>query len=75
MNNLKEKLERLSGVQAFPAGVSIARGQRSEKLRFSLIGPGIEQVANYSEKLKFELSKNENLGKIDSRRFVKKARR
>ncbi len=65
MENLKEKFNELSGVQAFPAGVSIARGQRSEKLKFSVIGPGIEDVAKYSEELKLALSKNEDLGKID----------
>lgn len=65
MENLKEKFNQLSGVQAFPAGVSIAQGQRSEKLRFSVIGPGIEDVAKYSEELKLALSKNEDLGKID----------
>ena len=65
MGNLKAKFEELTGVQAFPAGVSIASGQRSEKLRFSVIGPGIEQVANYSEQLKNTLSQNDGLGKID----------
>ena len=65
MGNLKAKFEELTGVQAFPAGVSIASGQRSEKLRFSVIGPGIEQVANYSEQLKNALSQNDGLGKID----------
>ncbi len=65
MENLKEKFNQLSGVQAFPAGVSIAQGQRSEKLKFSVIGPGIEDVAKYSEELKLALSKNEDLGKID----------
>ena len=65
MNLLKDDLAKLSGVKAFPAGVSISSGNRSEKLQFTLIGPGIENVANLADLLNQELSKNEGIGNID----------
>lgn len=65
MNLLKDDLAKLSGVKAFPAGVSISSGNRSEKLQFTLIGPGIENVANLADLLIQELSKNEGIGNID----------
>ena len=65
MNLLKDDLAKLSGVKAFPAGVSISSGNRSEKLQFTLIGPGIENVANLADLLNQELSKNEGMGNID----------
>ena len=65
INNLKKEFSRLAGVQAFPAGVSIAGGQRSEKLKFSLIGPSIEKVALLSSELQNKLSENQEIGKID----------
>ena len=55
----------LAGVKAFPAGVSIVGGRRSEKLKFSLIGPSIEKVAKYSNDLQNQLSQNPEIGKID----------
>lgn len=65
MNLLKDDLAKLSGVKAFPAGVSISSGNRSEKLQFTLIGPGIENVANLADLLNQELSKNEGVGNVD----------
>jgi HAE1 family hydrophobic/amphiphilic exporter-1 len=65
MNLLKDDLAKLSGVKAFPAGVSISSGNRSEKLQFTLIGPGIENVANLADLLNQELSKNEGMGNVD----------
>jgi HAE1 family hydrophobic/amphiphilic exporter-1 len=65
MNLLKDDLAKLSGVKAFPAGVSISSGNRSEKLQFTLIGPGIENVANLADLLNQELSKNVGIGNID----------
>jgi HAE1 family hydrophobic/amphiphilic exporter-1 len=65
MNLLKDDLAKLSGVKAFPAGVSISSGNRSEKLQFTLIGPGIENVANLADLLNQELSKNVGMGNID----------
>ena len=56
MGLLKKDLASLSGVRAFPAGVSIARGNRSEKLQFSLIGPGIENVSSLADQLNEKLS-------------------
>ena len=65
MDLLKKDLATLSGVKAFPAGVSITRGQRSEKLQFSLIGPGIENVSIFADKLNAKLSEIEGIGNID----------
>ena len=65
MDLLKNDLATLSGVKAFPAGVSIARGNRSEKLQFSLIGPGIENVSLLADKLNAKLSEIEGIGNID----------
>ena len=65
MKQMKKKFNSLSGVRAFPAGVSIAGGQRSEKLQFSLIGPSIERVAELAAQLHEELSENLGMGKID----------
>jgi hydrophobic/amphiphilic exporter-1 (mainly G- bacteria), HAE1 family len=65
MKQMKKKFNSLSGVRAFPAGVSIAGGQRSEKLQFSLIGPSIERVAELAAQLHEELSENLEMGKID----------
>ena len=65
MKNLSEEFSRLAGVKAFPAGVTIAGGQRSEKLKFSLIGPSIEKVAALSKELSERLSKKTEIGKID----------
>ena len=41
------------------------RALRSEKLKFSLIGPGIETVAELSKELREQLAKNPEIGKID----------
>lgn len=65
MKKMKIRLNELSGVKAFPSGVSIAGGQRSEKLQFSLIGPGIEKVADLASQINERLSENPNMGKID----------
>src|SRR6056300_31991 len=65
MELLKQDLSSLSGVRAFPAGVSIARGNRSEKLQFSLIGPGIENVSLLADKLNAKLSEIDGIGNID----------
>ena len=62
---LKKDLASLSGVRAFPAGVSIARGNRSEKLQFTLIGPGIENVSNLADQLNEKLSLIDGMGNID----------
>ena len=65
MELLKQDLASLSGVRAFPAGVSIARGNRSEKLQFSLIGPGIENVSSLADQLNEKLSLIDGMGNID----------
>ncbi len=65
MDLLKNDLATLSGVKAFPAGVSIASGNRSEKLQFSLIGPGIENVSLLADKLNSKLSEIDGIGNID----------
>lgn len=65
MKELKTDLAKVSGVRAFPSAVSIASGQRAEKLQFAIIGPGIDNVANYAEKLLNELNKNPELGNVD----------
>jgi HAE1 family hydrophobic/amphiphilic exporter-1 len=65
MELLKQDLSSLSGVRAFPAGVSIARGNRSEKLQFSLIGPGIENVSSLADQLNEKLSLIDGMGNID----------
>ena len=65
MNEMGIDLNQLSGVKAFPSGVSFAGGRRSEKLQFSITGPSIDKVAALSDELLIKLSENEGLGRID----------
>ncbi len=65
MNKMGIDLNQLSGVKAFPSGVSFAGGRRSEKLQFSITGPSINKVATLSDELLIKLSENEGLGRID----------
>ena len=65
IKNLREEFNGLAGVKAFPAGVSIVGGLRSEKLKFSVIGPSIEKVSEYSNELQNRLAQIPDIGKID----------
>ena len=65
IKNLREQFNGLAGVKAFPAGVSIVGGLRSEKLKFSVIGPSIEKVSEYSNELQNRLAQIPDIGKID----------
>ena len=65
MNEMGIDLNQLSGVKAFPSGVSFAGGRRSEKLQFSITGPSIDKVAALSDELLIKLSENEGLGRVD----------
>ena len=65
IKNLRKEFNGLAGVKAFPAGVSIVGGLRSEKLKFSVIGPSIEKVSEYSNELQNRLAQIPDIGKID----------
>lgn len=65
IKELKTELDRIPGVKAIPSPVSIARGQRSEKLQFNITGNNLEEIGRTSKALQQALSKNPEMGKVD----------
>lgn len=62
---LREDLDKIPGVRAFPAAISIVGGQRSEKLQLNLTGPELNQVGKLAKTLQDRLSKVPGMGKVD----------
>jgi HAE1 family hydrophobic/amphiphilic exporter-1 len=62
---LRLDLEQIPGVRAFPAPVSIVRGQRPEKLQFNLTGPNLQQLGVLAKELQQKLNDTPGMGKID----------
>ncbi|HWU82975.1 MAG TPA: efflux RND transporter permease subunit, partial [Methylophilaceae bacterium] len=62
---IKADLDRIPGVQAFPASVSIVRGQRPEKLQFNLTGPNLQRLGAIAETLQQKLNETPGMGKVD----------
>ncbi|MCC6916658.1 efflux RND transporter permease subunit [Nitrosomonas sp.] len=65
ISKLRERFDRIPGVQAFPAPVAIVRGQRSEKLQFNLTGPNLQEVGRLSGEMQRRLGEIPGMGKID----------
>lgn len=62
---LRKELEQIPGVRASPSGVSIVRGQRSEKMQFNLTGSNLDEIGRISQALQQTLSNNADIGKVD----------
>ncbi len=62
---LRADLEKIPGVRAFPAPVSIVRGQRPEKLQFNLTGPNLQQLGVLAKDLQQKLNETPGMGKVD----------
>lgn len=62
---LREALDGIPGVKAFPAPVSMVRGQRPEKLQFSLIGNHLTEVAALAKQMQKQLNEIPGMGKLD----------
>lgn len=65
MQRLREQLEEIPGVRAFPAPIAIVGGQRSEKLQFNLSGENLEQVGTLSKIMQQRLSETPGMGRVD----------
>ena len=65
IKTLKVELDKIPGVSASPAPVSMVRGQRSEKLQFNLTGNSLQEIARYAQAIQKSLSENPNMGKVD----------
>ncbi|SCX21852.1 hydrophobic/amphiphilic exporter-1, HAE1 family [Nitrosomonas eutropha] len=65
MRELREHFDKIPGVRAFPAPVSIVRGQRSEKLQFNLTGPNLQEVGRLAKEMQLRLGKIPGMGKVD----------
>lgn len=62
---LREDLDKIPGVRAFPAAISIVGGQRSEKLQLNLTGPELGQVGKLAKTLQDRLGNVPGMGKVD----------
>jgi len=65
LQQLKKELDQIPGVRATASPPSIARGQRSEKLQFTLTGGSLQEIGLISEQLKDSLNDIPDMGKID----------
>ena len=62
---LKKELDTVPGARALPAGASVVRGQRSEKLQFNLTGNNLQEIGRISKLLQQALGNNPEMGKVD----------
>jgi len=62
---LRDDLDKIPGVRAFPAAISMVGGQRSEKLQFNLTGPDLNQVGTLAKTLQSRLGDVAGMGKVD----------
>ena len=65
IKELKKEFDGIPGVKAIPSPVSIAKGQRSEKLQFNITGNNLEKIGQLSKAMQQSLSKNTEMGKVD----------
>ncbi|HZV62561.1 MAG TPA: efflux RND transporter permease subunit [Methylophilaceae bacterium] len=63
--NIRDQLDDIPGVRAFPAPVAIVGGQRPEKLQFNLSGPNLQQVGQLAKELQVRLGNVPGMGKVD----------
>ncbi len=64
-NILREELNVLAGVRAFPAEVPVVGGQRGEPLQFALKGPNLYEVARLSQLMYERMQAMPEMGAID----------
>jgi len=62
---LRQELEKLPGVRAFPSAFTISGSARGEALNFALKGPDLEGVARLANKLLDQLSADPEMGNFD----------
>lgn len=65
IKELKKELDTVPGARALPAGASVVRGQRSEKLQFNLTGNNLQEIGRISKLLQQALGNNPEMGKVD----------
>jgi HAE1 family hydrophobic/amphiphilic exporter-1 len=65
IQRIRQQLEEIPGVRAFPAPIAIVGGQRSEKLQFNLSGDNLEQVGTLSKTMQRRLSELPGMGRVD----------
>jgi len=65
VKELKKELDTVPGARALPAGASVVRGQRSEKLQFNLTGNNLQEIGRISKLLQQALGNNPDMGKVD----------
>lgn len=65
IQRIRQQLEEIPGVRAFPAPIAIVGGQRSEKLQFNLSGDNLEQVGTLAKTMQRRLSELPGMGRVD----------
>ena len=65
VKQLKKELDTVPGARALPAGASVVRGQRSEKLQFNLTGNNLQEIGRISKLLQQALGNTPDMGKVD----------
>ncbi|HEY0562667.1 MAG TPA: efflux RND transporter permease subunit, partial [Methylophilus sp.] len=65
IKKVKKQLDVIPGVRAIPSPPSISRGQRSEKLQFTITGGNLQEIGQLSKTLQTTLSENPAIGKVD----------
>lgn len=65
VKQLKKELDTVPGARALPAGASVVRGQRSEKLQFNLTGNNLQEIGRISKLLQQALGNVPDMGKVD----------
>jgi HAE1 family hydrophobic/amphiphilic exporter-1 len=65
IKELRKEFESIPGVRAIPSPTSIVRGQRSEKLQFTITGNNLEEIGRISQQVQQALSSNNDIGKVD----------
>lgn len=62
---IRNELDQIPGVRAFPVPVAIVGGQRSEKLQFNITGANLEQVSLLGKAMQRKLGDIPGMGKVD----------
>ena len=65
IDQLRDELAQIPGIQAFPSPVPPLGGQRGEPLQFVLLGPDVASVAQWSRELQQKLNTMPELGSVD----------
>lgn len=65
INQLRNELSEIPGVQAFPGPLPNIGGERGEPLQFTLIGPDLDRVAELAKQLNEQLAQQSLLGNVD----------